>query len=290
MPLSFTAIPPTELPHARRTVLVTGAAGHIGMYFAEHSRQRYDLRLMVRGDEDPAKIDALRSFGDVVTTDLSDLPRLKDVCRGIDTVVHLAASPDPSATWDVLLPTNIVGTYNMMIAAKTAGCRRVVYASSIHAVTGYPRDVQCKTTEPTNPGDLYGVTKCFGEALGRYMAEQEGLSVIALRFGAFQPIETARNAQNGIKLLDMFVSRRDVNQIIERSIDVENLKFGIFFGLSDSLYKRYDISDARELLGYQPQDDVFAIQPDLAKIKMRGNILEANRHDGEQKSGIRNDV
>lgn len=290
MPLSFTAIPPKELPHVKRKVLVTGAAGHIGSYFAEHSHKRYDLRLMVRGNEDQARIESLKAFGEVVTAELGDLARLKEICRGIDTVLHLAASPDPSATWDALLPTNIIGAYHMMIAAKTAACRRVVYASSIHTVTGYCRDIQCKTTEPTNPGDIYGVTKCFGEALGRYMAEQENLSVIALRFGAFQPLEIAADAEKGIKLLDMYVSRRDVNQIIERSIDVENLKFGIFFGVSDNLFKRYDISDARELLGYQPQDDVFSMQPDLAKIPIKGNILEANRHDGEQKSGIRNDV
>jgi dTDP-4-dehydrorhamnose reductase len=290
MPLSFTAFPPKELHHVRRTVLVTGAAGHIGSYFAEHSAARYSLRLMVRGDEDRARIDALKKCGEVVHADLGDLPRLKEICRGIDTVVHLAADPNPSSTWQELLPTNIIGTYNMMVAARSAGCRRVVYASSIHTVTGYARDIQPKTSEPVNPGDIYGVTKCFGEALGRYMAEQENLSVIALRFGAFQPVETAHDAQKGIKLLDMFVSRRDVNQIIERSIDVENLRFGIFFGVSDNLYKRYDISDARELLGYAPQDDVFALQPDLAKIKLKGNILEANRHDGEQKSGIRNDV
>src|SRR3712207_7646535 len=79
--------------------------------------------------------------------------------------------------------------YHTFVAAKAAGCRRVIYASSIHAVSGYPSDVQVKTSEPVNPGDLYGVTKCFGEALGRYMAEKEGLSVIALRIGAFQAPE-----------------------------------------------------------------------------------------------------
>ena len=86
----------------------------------------------------------------------------------------MAGDPSPSATWESLLPTNIIGTYNIFVAAKAAGCRKVIYASSIHAVSGYPADVQVKTDEPVNPGDLYGVSKCFGEALGRYMAEQEG--------------------------------------------------------------------------------------------------------------------
>src|SRR6185503_19452069 len=139
-------------------------------------------------------------------------------------------NPHPSATWDSVLTDNITGTYHTFGAAKAAMCRRVIYASSIHAVSGYPPDVQVKTSEPVNPGDLYGVSKCFGEALGRYMAEQEGLSVIALRIGAFQPIETARQ-ESGIGMLDAWVSQRDLNQLIERCIDVESIKFAILHGL-----------------------------------------------------------
>jgi dTDP-4-dehydrorhamnose reductase len=274
----------------RRTVLVTGAAGNIGSYFADHSHGSYDLKLMVRGDEDAAKIDAIRRFGDVVTADLADLPRLKELCRGVDTVLHLAAVPQPEATWDQLLPANIVGTYHAMVAAKSAGCRRVIYASSIHAVSGYPPDVQVKTSEPVNPGDLYGVTKCFGEAMGRYMAEQEGLSVIALRIGAFQPPDVVRDAQRGIALMDMWVSQRDLNQLIERCIDVETLRFAILHGVSDNRFKRYDITDARELVGYAPQDDATKLHPGLAALNLHEKVMRAQSHDPWQKSGIRNDV
>ena len=273
----------------RRTVLVTGAAGNIGSYFAEHSRAKYDLRLMVRGDEDPKALDALRGFGELVTGDLSDLEHLKGLCRGVDTVLHLAASASPDTTWDELLPNNIVGTYNVMVAAKHAGCRRVIYASSIHAVSGYPPDVQVKGTDPVNPGDLYGVTKCFGEALGRYMAEREGLSVIALRIGAFQPVESAEHA-GSLSMMDMFVSRRDLNQLIERCVDVESLKFAVLHGLSDNRFKRLDITDARELVGYAPQDDITDLNPRLRDLKLSDKVLAANQDDPQSESGIRLDV
>jgi len=247
----------------RRRVLVTGAAGNIGSYFAEHTHEQYELRLMVQSlDEDAA---ALQAYGEVVTGDLADLDRLKELCQGMDTVVHLAADPSPSATWQSLLPANIVGTYHAFVAAKAAGCRRVIYASSIHAVSGYPPDVQVKTSEPVNPGDLYGVTKCFGEALGRYMAEQEGLSVIALRIGAFQPTEAARK-ESSIHMLDAWVSRRDLTQLIGRCIDVENIRFAIFHGLSNNRFKRLDISDARALVGYDPQDDLTEVNPRLQEL------------------------
>jgi nucleoside-diphosphate-sugar epimerase len=116
-----------------------------------------------------------------------------------------------------------------MSRPRALAAARVIYASSIHAVSGYPDDVQVKTSEPVNPGDLYGVSKCFGEAMGRYMAEQEGVSVIALRIGAFQPVEQAKK-ESSLAMLDAFVSHRDLDQLIERCIDVENVKFAVLHG------------------------------------------------------------
>jgi UDP-glucose 4-epimerase len=270
-----------------RRVLVTGAAGNIGSYFAEHAHDRYALRLMVRaGDEDAQR---LRAYGEVVEGDLSDLEGMKRLCEGIDTVLHLAGDASPSATWQSLLDANIIGAYNTMVAAKAAGCRRLIYASSIHAVSGYAPDIQVKTSEPVNPGDLYGVSKCFGEALGRYMAEQEGLSVIALRIGAFQPIEAAKDG-DGVAMLDAFVSQRDLTQLIARCIDDEALRFAIFHGLSDNRFKRLDISDARALVGYAPQDDLTDENVRLKELKLGETVSAHNLTDEGQRSGIREEV
>ncbi|MDP9309622.1 MAG: hypothetical protein M3R24_01785 [Chloroflexota bacterium] len=132
------------------------------------------------------------------------------------------------------------------------------------------------------------MTKCFGEALGRYMAEQEGLSVIALRIGAFQPHAQVRD-ESAANLLDAWVSRRDLQQLIERCIEVENLQFAIFHGLSNNRFKRLDISDARVLVGYDPQDDLTEEQP---RLKEMTELLERSRHalDGDQQSGIREEL
>jgi nucleoside-diphosphate-sugar epimerase len=267
-------------------VLVTGATGNIGSYFAEHCHERYELRLMVRDDDDAQQVE---QFGEVVTGEVANLEEMKKLCAGIDTVLHLAANASPDATWDELLTPNIVGAYNMCAAAKSAGCRRLIYASSIHAASGYPADVQVKTSEPVNPGDLYGVTKCFGEALGRYFAEKEGLSVIALRIGAFQPIETAQQEEN-IGLIDAFVSQRDLTQLITRCIDDERLQFAIFNGLSNNRFKRLDISAARELVGYEPQDDFAEEHPQLEPTELAEDVRAHSKADASQKSGIREDV
>jgi nucleoside-diphosphate-sugar epimerase len=145
------------------------------------------------------------------------------------------------------------------------------------------------TSDPVNPGDLYGVSKCFGEALARYMAEHEGLSAICLRIGAFQPIEAARG-DGGIGMFDAWVSQRDLHQLIERSIDVAELKFGIFHGLSDNRFKRLDITDARELLGYAPQDDLTEVNVKLKELRLREQVPAHNVQDERQKSGLRNEL
>ncbi len=269
----------------KKTVLVTGAAGNIGSYFAEHARDRYKLILLEREGEDVSHIE---KFGKVLFGDIRDLNFLQRACCDVDTIVHLAADPSPSADWETLKEINIGGTYNTMVAAKANGVRRVIYASSIHAVSGYPADYQVHTEEPVNPGDLYGVSKCFGEALGRYMAEQEGLSVICLRIGAFQPRKSALKA-SGIGMLDAWVSQRDLHQLIVRCIDDTRLKFAIFHGLSNNRFKRLDISDARKLVGYDPQDDLTEVNLRVKRLKLNERVGSHSLQDG-QKSGIRKEL
>ena len=123
-------------PARRRRVLVTGAAGRIGSNFARRSADRYDLRLMVHPDETPAP--ELEQAGEVVHGRLEDLENLKQLCEGVDTVVHLAADPSPAATWDSVSRNNITGTYHVFVAALAAGdlLGQWRYAGSAVAVLG----------------------------------------------------------------------------------------------------------------------------------------------------------
>jgi hypothetical protein len=270
-------------------VLVTGAAGHIGSAFARHAAGRYGLRLMVRGNERKESIDQLASLGEVVVADLNDLSALKEHCRSIDVVLHLAATPYAWASWSELAPANINGTYNLFAAALAAGCRRVVFASSIHAASGAPSEVQVKASEPPIPGDVYGVTKVFGESLARYIATQEGMSAICLRVGAFKSAGQV-SPEVALALCDTFVSERDLNQLIEKSIDDLRLQFAIFHGISNNRFPRFDIEEARELLGYSPQDDATQIHAGFAGLNLPKSVLSHNRGSGEQPSGMREEI
>ncbi len=253
----------TAPPSEKKTVLVTGAAGNIGSHFCRHHADRYHLRML---DLDE-RVAELQSCGETIQCDLADATQLQRHLAGVETVLHLAGDPLPTAPWDSLLPSNIIGTYNLMTSALAAGCRKVIYASSIHAVSGYASDVQVKTSEPVNPGDLYGVSKCFGEALGRFLAEQEKLAVIAIRIGAYQSKSSiARDDHAGH--WSLWVSPRDLDQLFVRCIDDDKLTYAIFHGISDSRFKRLDISDARELVGYDPLDDFTDLRPDLRKLDL----------------------
>lgn len=276
------------MDQSARRVLVTGAAGRIGSVFARACADRYRLRLMVQRAEDAAA-SGLTELGEVVEADLADLPRLREICRGMDTVLHLAANASASATWDSLLHTNIIGTYNVCAAARAAGCRRVIFASTIHTVSGYPLGRQVRVGDPVNPGDLYGVSKCFGEALGRYLAEQEGLSVIAIRIGGFQPVEHARSADFDW-LADCWTSPRDLVQLFIRSIEVEQVRFAILHGLSNNQFNRLDLSETKALVGYEPEDDAVRESPlfvEWAQAERRHT--HALRTD-DQLSGMRDDL
>lgn len=226
-------------------MLVTGAAGRIGSRFAAYATARFDLRL---SDRPGPSLDRLAAFGEVVSAELAELDALAEACSGVDTVVHLAGNPDPDADWSSLLETSIVGTFNAFTAARRAGCRRVVFASSVHTVLGHPRTRQVRVDDPVRPSNLYGVSKCFGEALGHQMSEQ-GLSVIALRIGAYREPE---GAPLPASMIDIEVSSADLNQLLERAILAENVRFAIVNATSDNRATWLDPTSAIELLGNEP--------------------------------------
>ena len=247
---------------APRRVLLTGAAGRIGTNFRREMGGRYRLRLGIGPRDDPGETDG----HEVMSFDIADPDACRVACREIDTVVHLAADPSPAADfYGSLLDNNIKGTYNVFRAAKDEGCRRVVFASSIHAVVGYPPDTQARTDMPPRPANMYGVSKCFGEAVAHVFAHTEGLSSIAIRIGAYDAEWLRRGP--GAPELGAFVSHRDLNQLLVRCIEVPAVRFAIVHGVSDNRYKRLDLASTRELLGYEPRDDAFKIfGDDLPRI------------------------
>lgn len=240
-------------------VVVTGASGRVGRAFAEEAHDRYDLTLMTYPFTEEDR-DRLSAWGSVESAGLHETERLEEIFAHHDVLLHLAASARENSPWEALLVNNIEGTYNAFSAAVNAGIGTILYASSIHAVNGYPSQKQVSTHDPVRPGTLYGASKCFGEALGRFFCDREGVRFFAFRMGAVQP---PQKLHQGLmtSVLHFWISHRDLNQLFMRAIDNKTLRFGIFNALSNNRVNWLDISDARELLGYHPQDDAFALHP-----------------------------
>jgi len=254
-----------------RRVLVTGAAGTIGTVVREELGGRYDLRCLTRS---PAP------FADHVA-DIADLEAILPAFAGVEAVVHLAASPSVATPWEEILPNNLIGTYNVFEAARGAGVGTVVFASSNHTIGGYEVDgapalydlddprVFDHTVEP-RPDSLYGVSKLYGEALGRLYSDRYGLRVVCIRIGSVRDeddptapavldsaptlLEHLTPEERRTRMRATWLSRRDCAHLIERAIEAEGVRFAVVYGISDNPRQFWDIGHARRVLGYAPTD------------------------------------
>lgn len=233
-------------------ILVTGAAGRIGRAFWTARDDKSDLRL---ADVD---VSTLPDSAERFSLDIRDQASCLEACAGIDTVIHLAADPNADAEFtSSLLPVNIVGAYNMLFAAKTQGCKRFIFASSAQAIEGYPKDVQVHEWMAPRPGNLYGVSKAFGEALASMYANDGQMTTIAVRIAnvaEFHPGET-----HSPRDVAAFISYRDVVALLWRCVEADLTGFHVVHGVSDNRYKRLSIDKTRKAVGYAPLDDAFEI-------------------------------
>jgi uronate dehydrogenase len=246
---------------AKQKLLITGAAGRIGQYLLNYWHPHYDLVLT---DKRPPQITYDFPFTEA---DLSDLDSIRPLFNSVDTVIHLANDANPRASWESLLPNNMIANYNVFQAAYEQGCKRVIFASSVNSVAGYPADVQVKTDMPVAPPNLYGTTKAWGEALGRFYSDQKGLSVICLRLGWVTTKDNPR-LKPDFPLLDITLTYEDLQKLFDACLK-SSVRFGVFHGISDNRFKRLDISDTRQILGYEPQDDAYSL----------AGVVTGERHD-----------
>eukprot|EP01047_Picozoa_sp_COSAG01_P003579 COSAG01_NODE_108_length_25947_cov_25.489593_20_plen_279_part_00 len=270
---------------SKKRVLVTGAAGTYGRILRTEWGTRYKLRLSdinpvdlpitaVAAAKTPWQIGTngfavlggaalpLQSHEEFLRLDTSDYDAFREACEGVHTLVHLAADPRPSADFhQSLLSANVVGVYNAFEAAAQAGCRRLVFASSVHAMLGYAWEGEQAsprphtTGRPVNPPNIYGATKCWGEALCRVYANSRGLSCIAIRLTS--PVDSAAlsDEQQDGKTIQGWLSQGDAGRLFGSCVDAaDNVRFGILNGISEHATNWLDISNAKTLVGYRPQD------------------------------------
>jgi len=244
-----------------KKVLITGMAGLVGSVIENHLRNHFSFSSL-----DLVDYPNVNGF----KGDISNLESIKPAFKDQDAVIHLAADANGAATWDSLLPNNIIGTYNVFEASRLAGIKRIVVASSNHVVGFIP--VKNKTyrsiyeerttikssgmpyigTNEIRPCCLYGVTKSFGESLGSYYYDKFGVSVISLRIGG---VFEKDDFGNGPSHRALWLSHKDLAQIMQKSID-SPLDIGskIIYGISANDLRIHDI-ESGENIGYFPNDN-----------------------------------
>lgn len=234
----------TVIPQFRR-VLLTGAAGNIGSVLRKGLRTGLEeLRLTDRVPIDPAD----GSSETFVLADLLDRAAIERAVAEVDAVIHLGGHPD-EASFDDLVGPNLQGTFNLFDAARRAGVRRIVYASSNHATGFYRRGDRLIGEEPPRPDSLYGVTKVFGEAIGRLYADKFGLEVIALRIGSFKPRPTEPRE------LHTWLSRGDAVRLFRSCLTPDPIGYLVVYGVSANTRRWWPPTEATRTIGYDPQDD-----------------------------------
>jgi len=250
-----------------KKILITGAAGDVGGHLRRELAGRYALRL-----SDIRPIKGLAAGEEFVGGDCASLRDMLRVTRDVAAVVHLGGF-SVEGPWEVILRANIVGTYNVFEAARRNGVRRLVFATSNHAVGFYDRDDTIDTRVYPKPDSRYGVSKVFGEALGSLYADKYGMEVVCMRIGnvAPRPVDKRR--------LSTWLSPRDLAQLVGIAIDREGLRFEIVYGVSGNKRSWYDNSNA-ERLGYRPQDDSETWAEEVLKNESPGADPRAERFQG----------
>ncbi len=248
-----------------KTVLITGAAGDIGTHLSRELAGRYTLRL---SDRRPLKPPRGQTF---VRADISKMADALRISRGVDAIVHLGGY-SVEGPWPAILQANIVGGYNVFEAARRNRVKRILVPTSNHAVGYYRRDQTIDHRVYIKPDSRYGVSKVFGEALGSLYADKYGMECFMIRIGNVnpRPIDKRR--------LSIWLSPRDLAQLVSIGIDHPDIKFEIVYGISRNTRAWYDNSNAFRL-GYRPEDDseVYAAEVLAREKPSRDAVAEAHQ-------------
>jgi len=234
-----------------RRIVLTGAAGRLGSYLREPLAA---LAGELVSTDIAEEIGALHGNERYVRADLADLAAMEAAFEGAEMVVHFGAKAD-EAPFDEILGPNIVGAYNVWEAAHRCGARRVVYASSIHAVGMYPKTEAIGVDAPHRPDTFYGLAKCFAEDLGRMYWEKRGLEAVCLRILSCAQV-------TGPRALGSWLSYPDLVRLVRAAVDTPVTGFSVIYGVSANDRCPVDNSGAA-FLGYRPQDNAEGFAPGI---------------------------
>lgn len=263
-------------------ILITGAAGKVARqvrpYLARPGRQ---LRLT-----DRLPFESAQAGETAHVCELADQENLPRLLEGVETIVHFAGYPR-EAGWDTLIDANILPVVRLWEAAVAAGVRRIIHASSNHAVGYYAREKRIGSAAPPRPDSRYGVTKVFMEALAQMHADKHGLKAMGVRIGYCGPAPTEA------RMLSHWVHPEDLAALIEVGLSAD-YHCEIVYGVSDNRASWWDNRRA-EALGYRPRHSADPHAAALASLRSgeavaeryQGGSFAADGHVGDPERAAR---
>jgi uronate dehydrogenase len=266
-----------------RNILITGAGGALGSVLRE-SIQPYAETLSLN-DRQP--LGEVRENEKHFICDLADRDAVFDMLKGVDMVIHLGGAPREN-TFRVILDSNIVGSYNIYEGARQAGVKRIIYASSVHAIGFYECVQTIDANVPQRPDSLYGVSKTFVENLSRYYFDKFGIESVCLRIGSCFPKPVDR------RMLATWLSYDDFSHLCIQSIMTPSVGHMIVYGNSNNSANFWDNTQAA-YLGYRPKDSADAYRAEVyantpvgdprnPAVRFQGGQFAADGHFEEPKT------
>lgn len=225
-----------------RRLLITGAAGGLGKI----ARKRFIHLASILRLADIADMGRADSNEELVHCDLTDFSAVRELVDGCDGILHLGGIA-AEQNFSSILSANIVGVRNIYEAARLHGRPRIFYASSNHVVGFYRQDEHVGINSAPRPDSLYGVSKCFGEALARFYYDKFGQESAIVRIGSCFPEPT------DYRMLSTWLSYDDFGRLVERVFDVPWLGCPIIWGISANSRAWWSNETVR-YLGWQPKD------------------------------------
>ena len=237
----------------RKKLLITGAAGLVGSALRKYLRGRYDFRLLFHNT-----VPEVEPEDEIVVSDTGNFEQIVEAAAGVDAIAHLGIATSrggwPTSRYNrLVIETDIGGTYNIFEAARINNVPTVIYASS-NAITGLHETAGelCRPDMMPRPRDFYGVGKAFGEALGRHYHDLFGMSVYCIRICNFPNTDTVnREYEPG---MSRWLSARDMAELTAGCLEAKHPQFGIIYGVSKGGERKFDISNAMALVGWEPRD------------------------------------
>ena len=252
-----------------KKIFITGISGTVGTILSDALSPIFEID----------GIDA--NIVDSNSHNMTDLDSCYKFFENADVVIDLAATADQYADWTEIYQNNFLATRNAFEASRLAGVKTFIFASSNHAVGNFELDEPYKSIVngnyedisnggfdlidsncPIRPDGYYGISKALGESIGRYYSEVHGRSVLCLRIGTVRTDDTPQD----VRQLATFLFQKDLVNLILKCIDApEDLKFGIYYGVSNNKWRFWDIENSSKELGYSPQCDAEVFRNKLSR-------------------------